>query len=69
MRFTTKVGAGLMCCAAGTITGYTTARDSYPDELPAPGFLDVIGWLSSGEDGWALAAAIFAFISAVYSVW
>ncbi|MBA4081331.1 MAG: hypothetical protein C0496_08710 [Erythrobacter sp.] len=69
MRFTTKVGAGLMCCAAGTITGYTTARDSYPEQPPVPGFWDVMGWLVSGSDGWAVAAALFAFFSAAYSIW
>ncbi len=69
MRFTTKVGAGLLCCAAGTITGYTTARDSFPEQPPVPGFWDVMGWLFSGSDGWAVAAAVFAFFSAAYSIW
>jgi tetratricopeptide (TPR) repeat protein len=69
MRFTTKVGAGLLCCAAGTITGYTTARDSFPKQPPVPGFWDVMVWLFSFQDGWAVAAALFAFFSAAYSIW
>jgi len=68
-RITKKVVAGGVGFCAGSTAAYISARGSYPNKPPEPDFFQTIFWICELKDGWAISAAIFAFVSAALAMW